>query len=147
MNIEPQEKQYNPADEVIALANSLRVGKRYTFRRINPDIGGLEEIRAAIVSVELCSYAQYQNAVKVRFFRHRSRTSETMFFYANEKYSTLPVVWYGYVYPAEVIDSDSIKVESNTLTYRYKYFSTDSRYVSDAIEQQPEGIVFRPVKY
>lgn len=146
MNTE-QQQTYDPSAEVTLLANTLKVGRRYTFRRINPHMGGLEEIKATVISVELCEYAQYKNAVKVRFFRNRRKTSEIVFFYASEKYSTLPVVWEGFVAPANVIDENSVVCSNNGVSYRHKYRSTDTRYISDAVTEQPEGIVFNPSKY
>ncbi len=100
-----------------------------------------------IKEVKIAPYAQYERAIHVVFRMPRQRLDRSLEWYANDKYSKLPVILAGH----QAVDRQKkmIKVSEtrDAIVTRTAYRSFDSRNVTDIIEPFEDLILFRPARY
>lgn len=139
---------YNPNDEIVQFANTLTSNTEVTLVGLS-DFGYAYTTPVTIKEVTLCSYAQYDSAVKVTFRQKRRRKDCYTYFYTGYSHSTLPAIVSGHPElksGMQFNDPRETGVEGVSIA-QAKYSSHDSRNVTDILDAVSERVLFRPVKY
>jgi hypothetical protein len=111
---------------------NLKHGEKYTLLWMSSFGMGLSEMKGTLEQIELCSYAQYGEAVKITLKPFRKKKSVTMVFYPGKDF----MMYHGYVEAdTEMVrswkSSGDVVVGETLLAFDPEYFEIAKRSVKE----------------
>jgi hypothetical protein len=137
-----------PKEEIARFSEILSSNKEVTLIGLS-DFGYAYTTPVTIKEVTLCSYAQYDDAVRVTFRQKRKRKDSYSYFYTSYFHSTLPAIIAGHPdlkSGMQFNEPKSTSVEGVQIS-QAKYSSHDERNVTDILDDASDKVIFRPSKY
>lgn len=115
---------------------NLNLDEKYTILWMSGFGMGLSEMKGTLEKIELCSYAQYREAVKITLKPFRKKKNVTMVFYPGKDF----MVYHGYV----EADTDMVRVITvyNGLNVGETLLAFDPKYFEIAKRSVKEKPVF-----
>jgi hypothetical protein len=115
---------------------NLNLDEKYTILWMSGFGMGLSEMKGTLEKIELCSYAQYGEAVKITLKPFRKKKNATMVFYPGKDF----MVYQGYV----EADTDMVRVITvyNGLNVGETLLAFDPKYFEIAKRSVKEKPVF-----
>ncbi len=103
----------------------------------------------SVKEVTRCSYAQYDEAVKVTFRQKRKRSDSYDYYYASHSFSKLPAIIKGHPsLKAEIQFNEPKQVAGGIAAVsQAKYRSSDPRNVTDILDGVRDAVIFKPSRF
>jgi hypothetical protein len=141
-------KQFCPKKEILNFRDTLSAHRQVTLVGMT-DFGYAYTTPVTIKDVTLCSYAQYDSAIKVTFREKRKRKDSYAYFYSSYHHAKMPAVVLGHpdLKSGMQFNEPEASSASGVSISQAKYFSTDSRNVTDILDAVPDRVIFRPAKF
>lgn len=139
---------YCPKTELEQFIETLSEASEVTLVGLS-DFGYAYATPITVKEVTRCSYAQYDEAVKVTFRAKRKRSDSYDYYYVSHKFSKLPAVVRGHPSLNANIQFNPPKEVSGGIATisQAKYRSSDPRNVTDILEAVNAEVIFRPSRF
>lgn len=111
------------------LAADLKQGNKYTLV-YNNDFGFPVSVQITLESIEICAYAQYNDAVLLRFKPKGKRKFAAKYFYGSKTIA----IYDGWKTLPENFGYEVIRSTPECTTRKSKYASFDNRFITDSVE-------------
>jgi len=112
------------------IASKMEVGKKYTIAFMN-DFGYCSCVQVKLTGVEARSYAQYNDALHLKFRKPRQKKDRGVILYSRKSF----VIYDGWVDVDQNMWGESqVSESSQSVVTRAKYMSCDIRNLTDIID-------------